>query len=120
MNVVSQYECWTFNDNWYLIEMLLNVPASEINWDEFVVPERNTDKCNWQCPYMEQYLNEDGTERICGTYKLPYDDTETCRVTFYLYKGTGKILQTPYGTFELNDSQEAPDRLKSILAFEED
>ena len=115
----KQYNCWSYNTQWYLIEMLIDTPASEINWDEFVVPERNVEQSNWQCPYMEQYLNESGTERICGAYQLPCHNVETSRVAFYLYKGTGTRLRTPYGEFELNDSREAPERLKSILAFEE-
>ena len=120
MNLVEMFECWSYAAQWYLVEMLLDIPPSQIKWDDFVVPEKNGNPGDWQCPYMEQYLNSDGTEQICNVYEVPHNDTNPARIAFFLYKSSGKLLKTPYGEFELNAEGEAPDRLKSILAFEED
>ena len=117
--VVRNYDCWSYNAQWCLIEMLLDIPASEIKWDEFVAPEKKTTPGNWQCPYMEQYLNEEGTERICEVYEIPQRGHDHCRVAFFLYKTSGMMLRTPYGEFALRGDREAPERLRSILVFEE-
>lgn len=69
---------------------------------------------------MEQYLNADGTEKLCETYDLPADDARPCRVVFFLFKG-GKdaVLHTPYGDFALNTGAKVPARLEGIVEFEE-
>lgn len=118
MSKVKSYSCYDFNDKWYLIEMLIDVSASEISFDDFVVPEKGIDKTNWQCAYMEQYLNEDGTEKICDTYDSPDGDTSPCRTAFFIYKSPAKKLSTPFGKFSLKSDGEVPERLKKMIEFE--
>ena len=119
MNDIKQFRCWCYSAHWYLVEMLLNIPASEIEWNSFVVPEEGVNPGNWQCPYMEQYLNEEGTERLCGVYETPGEDSGHCRVAFFLYKTTGKVLRTSYGEFPLSGDDFAPERLRSTLEFKD-
>lgn len=97
--------------------MILDAPASEINWNKFTVPEKHKTQDHWQCPYMEQYLNETGTERICPTYQVPAEGQDHCRVAFYIYRSFGKTLHTPYGDFRLLPFRRAPKRLREILEF---
>lgn len=120
MDKVMFYDCYSYDDEWYLVEMLLDVPSSEIDWGDIVVPEDGTDESDWQCAYMEQYLNEDGTEKICETYDIPSDDVQPVRVAFFIYKDSADILSTPYGSFKLDDTKKMPARLKNIIEFEED
>lgn len=117
---VKQYKCWGYSRHWYLVEMFLDIPASEIEWDQFVVPENDVDPANWQCPYLEQYLNEEGTKRLCGVYEVPGQETGYYRVAFFLYKTSGTMLRTPYGEFPLSDEKIAPERLRACLDFEEE
>jgi hypothetical protein len=68
---------------------------------------------------MEQYLNEDGTEKICETYDEPEHEVKPCRVAFFIYKEGSKMLRTPYGEFDLRNPQSLPTRLKDIIEFED-
>lgn len=117
MNIVEFYNCYDFNKEWYLIEMRLNICASEIEWGSITVPEKNVDRDNWQCAYLEQYLNENGTEKICDTYDVPKGNVNPCRVVFFIHKSSAKLLQTPYGNFKLSSAKALPERLKSIVEF---
>ena len=120
MDTVKQYESWNYNSHWYLVEMLLNLPAYQIDWLSFGVPDQSLGQNDWQCPYMEQYLNKNGTERICGVYERPDSNADSCRVAFFIYKDSETVLRTPYGEFKLDDSRPAPERLRSILEFSVD
>lgn len=86
MSCIEFYKCYDFNNEWYLVEMILDIPPSQIHWGEIVVPEKGVDKSNWQCAYMEQYLSSDGREKICETYCEPDEDIKPCRVAFLFIK----------------------------------
>ena len=117
MGSVKLYGCYDFNREWYLIEMLLDIAASNIDWGSFTVPEENVDRNDWQCAYLEQYLDETGTRRICDTYGVPHDNISSCRVVFFIYKSGATVLRTPYGDFELSSAGAVPKRLKRIIEF---
>ena len=118
--MVNFYGCYKFNREWLLIEISWNIASSQIDWDAISVPNNELEEDYWQCPYMEQYLNEDGTEKICETYDEPEEDVNPCRVAFFIYKDGSPILQTPYGNFDLTNIEKLPSRLKKIIEFEED
>ena len=115
------FSCYDFSDEWYLVEMVLDEAPSKIDWGGMTVPEEGVDRADWQCPYMEQYLNADGTEKLCETYDLPADDARPCRVAFFLFKNgeAAATLRTPYGDFTLEAGAEVPARLERIVEFEE-
>ncbi len=127
MSKVELFNCYDFNEEWYLVEMKLDISASEIDWMNIVVPDKKLDKSNWQCAYMEQYLNDDGTERICNLYDIPSGDIKPCRVAFFIFKNKrsilfgnrSKVLSTPYGEFKLCGGK-LPSRLKGVVEFEQD
>ena len=56
MATVKFYECYDFNNEWNLVEMVLDVASSEVDWAEICVPQDDVDRDNWQCAFMEQYL----------------------------------------------------------------
>ncbi len=118
--MVTLFNCYSYNDEWYLVEMALTIPPNEIEFIKIVVPEEGVEESNWQVAYAEQYLNNDGTERICDLYEIPDNGDSSTRVVFFIYKTDSHILRTPYGEFELSDENEAPDRLLDIIEFEED
>lgn len=120
MGIVNLFHCYNYSREWYLVEMALDIPPSEIEWDKLVVPEDGVEERDWQCAYMEQYLNDDGTEKICDTYNEPENDEKPCRVVFFIYKEGGNLLRTPYGDFPLTTSERVPKRLKNIIEFESD
>jgi len=60
---VASFSSYDFNKEWFLVEMAFNVSSAEIDWSAIIVPDEKLDKENWQCAYLEQYLNKDGTEK---------------------------------------------------------
>lgn len=119
MESVKLFECYSYNKHWYLVEMLLDLSSDEIDWDAIVVPDEELDEDEWQCPYMEQYLTEDGTAKLCETYDEPDPAVSPCRVAFFIYKEGAKLLRTPYGEFELTPSGKIPKHLKKLIEFED-
>ncbi len=119
MDIVKYYGCYDYNKEWYLVEMLLDIPPSEIDWSNINVPQKGLKRSSWQCAYMEQYLNENGTEKICETYDEPKENVKPCRVVFFIFKVPANILSTPYGDFELKSTNKVPERLENIVEFEE-
>ena len=118
--MVTLFNCYSFNDEWYLVEMALQVPPKKIQFSRIVVPEEGVNKSNWQTVLAEQFLNPDGTERICDLYETPDHEEADSRVAFFIYKTNAHILSTPYGEFQLSDAQDVPDRLKDIIEIDED
>ena len=118
--MVSYFECYNFNEEWLLVEMILNIPTSEIDWDSMVVSDDTLDKGEWQCAYMEQFLNADGTEKLCEVYDEPKDDVNPSRVAFFIFREGSRVLRTVYGDFDLSNVKNLPNRLKSIIEFQED
>ena len=119
MDMVKLYKCYDFSENWYLVEMILDVPAWEIDWEKICVPQEGVREADWQCAFMEQYLNETGTEKICEVYDEPAENVMPSRVAFFIFKVSGQTLSTPYGLFRLCASDPVPERLKEIIEFVE-
>lgn len=118
--MVTLFNCFSFNEEWYLVEMALAVPPEKIDFEGIVVPEEGVAPGDWQTVLAEQFLNADGTERLCELYDTPEPGAADSRVAFFIYKTAAHILRTPYGEFELSDAQETPDRLKDIIEVDED
>ena len=118
--MVTTFNCFGFNDEWYLVEMALSIPPKDIKFNKIVVPEEGVKESDWQTVLAEQFLNNDGTERICDLYDTPDTDDSNSRVAFFIYKTNSHILRTPYGEFELSDAEEVPGRLKEIIEIDED
>ena len=116
--VVSYYGCYDYNEEWYLIEMLLDCSPGEIPWDAIYVPEEGVSRSNWQCPYMEQYLDKEGNQKICETFDCPVQEERPSRVAFFIYKVPAPVLHTQWGDFPLHCEGEAPERLKNLIEFE--
>jgi len=119
MDIVKYYGCYNYNEDLFLIEMLLDISASDIDWNNINVPQEGLKRSDWQVPFMEQYLNENGTEKICDTYSRPTEYTKPCRVVFFIFKTPANTLSTPYGNFELDSATDVPERLENIVEFEE-
>lgn len=120
MENVLFYGCYDFNDEWLMIEMLLDCTCDDIDWGKFVVPQEELKPDLWQCAYLEQYLNEEGTERICDLYDEPEEAVSPCRAAFFIYKLGMPKLRTPYGEFDLTNPQDVPERLVGVVEMESD
>ena len=112
------FACYDHDPEWWLVEMTLPDASDAIRWNRFLVPEEGVKRSDWQCAYLEQYLNAEGTAKLCELYDEPEEAVCPCRVAFFLYKTGTPKLQTPYGEFELVSSGPVPDRLRGIVEFE--
>ena len=99
--------------------MLINENSDDVDLSDFIAPNPELDEGDWQCPYNEQYLNEEGTELICEPWDEPEEGTEPCRIAFFLFKHSTSFLRTPYGDFSVEDAKPLPERLAEIIEFEE-
>ena len=115
---VLYFGCYDFNEEWLLIEMQADISWRCVRWHQFEVPETGVNPGNWQAPYLEQYLNEDGTQRICELYTSPRGNTAPCRFTFFLYKTGAPKLRCQFGEFDLTTTQPVPTRLEGVVEFE--
>lgn len=120
MKKVEFFDCYDYNKGWILVEMKIDDYSDNIDWLEFVVPEEGFEKDDWQCAYLEQYLNDDGTKRICRLYGEPKNAVKPCRFAFFLCKIKEKKLVTPYGEFSLEGLKPVPERLKKCIEFKEE
>jgi len=102
-----------------LVELLVNKKASEIDICQFTQPTENQPKMNWQIPFLEKYLNQEGTEIIGDENSLPEDFNETTRLTFFIYfLDVNKLLLTPFGSISLSKKTNQPRRISEIIKFE--
>ena len=102
--------------------MLIDERSDCIDLGEFVAPEKGLDRCNWQCAYLEQYLNDDGTQKICDLYSAPSPAVQPCRIAFFIYKFDTQdgTLLSPYGELSLANAKPLPARLKDIIIFHDE
>ena len=121
MHIVSSvtfFDCYKFKWKWILVEMVIDEFSDKINLNHFLVPEDGRLKLDWQIAYLEQYLNTDGTEKICDLSETPQPSVRPCRIAFFIYKKrAGKVLRTPYGEFSIQEPKKLPERLKKIIEF---
>lgn len=120
MEKVREYCCYDYDDERYLVEMLLDLDPSEVLLDDFVVPQDGVAPDDWQTAYLEQYFNEDGTQKICDLYDVPEEAMPYCRIAFFIYKVGADILKTPYGEFRLSGDRKTPPRLRNLIETEEE
>jgi hypothetical protein len=79
----------------------------------------NEPRLNWQVPFGEKYLDQDGMTIIGDDMELPDLLTDTTRLTFFFYfLDTTKPLMTPFGQIDLMQKREPPKRIKDLIAFE--
>ena len=116
-SVVNFFACYRFNRKWLLIEMGLNISSQNIDWCSIVVPDESLKPMYWQTPWLEQYLNEDGTKKICKPFDVPKEAVTPCRIAFFIYKEGSEVLRTPYGEFDLCPPKRTPWRLRKIIKF---
>ena len=92
----------------------------EIDWFGFSVPEEGVDEFDRIVPHMEQYLTEDGTDKLCDAWDEPEEQYSPTRVTFFIRKSDATVLETPYGDIDISEPIKAPDRLRDIIEFEKE
>jgi hypothetical protein len=117
-NQVELIGVYDYNEGAILVEMIINETSENIDFAEFCVPDDKLDESNRQIAYMEQYLNLDGTAKLCDVHDTPTVSTNPTRIAFFLFKTDSLRLSTPYGEFSIERLENLPDRLAKIIEFE--
>jgi hypothetical protein len=103
----------------YLLEFYIKSKYTEVEIGKFSQAQENIDPLNWQSPWEEKYLNNDGTVIIGDWLDLPEEISDDTRVVFFLhFLDFTKPLLTPFGEIELKLPEVTPDRLSSIKKYE--
>ncbi len=120
MEKVTYFGCYDYTEEWYMVEMQIGVSTNEIVWEEFVCPQSIMPSHAWPRAYLPQYLNEEGTARICDIYQEPDEPISPARVVFFIYRHNlpDSLLKTPYGDFDLKPAGEIPERLVDHIEFD--
>ena len=123
LEIIGLYPVLT-NTNVHLIEINIRDSQSAIDWTKFTQSNLFQPVSNWQVPWDEKILNQDGTEVIADSYEISRNP-ELCkgdvRIVFFLHSiNFLTLLITPYGNMKLPKVTELPERLKFIEYIEPD
>jgi hypothetical protein len=110
---------YDYNDNAVLIELIVDEIPEDIDFGNFCVPNNKLEKSFWQVAYMEQYLDEDGINKLCDTFDTPNEKVKPSRIAFFIFKDGNVKLSTPYGDFSILNFKKLPDRLAKIIDFDD-
>jgi hypothetical protein len=119
MSKVKMIECYDYDENYYLIEMVLDENSEDVDIDAVIATDPDLEEQDWTLAISAQYLNADGTALISEPYEKP-EPTEPCRLVFFVDNFESKLLVTPYGEFELEGGNPLPKRLAEIVKFVEE
>ncbi len=104
--------------NLYLLEMEINERPKRIDLCLFYQRIEGLPTGNWQTPYDEHFLTDDGTVVIGDFFSknsIPGDKTH---VVFFMFLEDLTIpLSTPYGEIDLSNVQPMPERLNHIISY---
>lgn len=109
--VSSDEPCW-------LVECFVISNGNVFDIGEVTQEDNSLSELNWQVPYLEKVLNNDGTEIIADDIEFTdvklweSDPTRIC--FFFHYLDFSKPLKTPYGMIDLPKEKAKPDRLIEI------
>lgn len=104
----------------HLIELDIKAKHTDIDIGGFTQRQDGINQMSWQSPWDEKYLNEKGSEITGDWFKAPQNVAETTRLAFFLhFIDFNKPLTTPFGDIDLSPPEPMPDRLSSIIEYEE-
>ncbi len=106
----------------HLIEVVVASESGDYEIADFTHELAGQPRANWQVPYDEKILDDDGTQVVAdGWDERDNPDAWAGRkrlAFFFHYLDLGRPLLTPYGPVDLPAPQARPDRL-AILEYEE-
>ena len=111
---------YSFNKRFLLVEVLFECPPDDIDWLGIYVKEEGKSEDELCYPYMEQFLDESGENKLCDAWDEPenIEEMTSCRMAFFIETGHGDVLETPFGDVSLCDVMPLPERLKEIIEYE--
>ena len=106
-------------DGCYLIESIISDATTQPKFGSITQRDQSLDPSNWQVPYDEKLLDDEGESIIADLFLTNVEDwPDRARVTFFLHSlDVAQPLATPYGDAQLPAPSARPTRLE-MLAYE--
>ena len=99
----------------YLVEAQINNFMGKFDFGEITQEVKNESRDNWQVPWDEYLLTNDGTAGESAPFPGPAEINEPQRIAFMIYYLDFSLpLITPFGELALPDPLPRPERLKFI------
>ncbi len=118
VNLIGVYKV-AGETNVHLIELEINAQSDAIDIGEITQEQNGIDRLNWQTPWDEKYLNEQGTEITGDWLEGPKEITDKTRLAFFLhFLDFSQALITPFGEVQLKEPEPIPQRLSMIVKYE--
>jgi hypothetical protein len=105
----------------YLVELLIENNHKVINIGNFTQEIPGLSQSDWQVPFHEKLLNEEGTKIMVDTLNEKITDElweGNIRLAFFMYLNPKIPLTTPFGKYAIANIVKIPERLSSIIKFE--
>ncbi len=105
----------------HLVELIIKDNTTSVNIVGFTQEIPGLPKSDWQAPFSEKILTEDGTVLIADSDKEAIDNklwSGNIRFVFFLFLDSNIPLSTPFGKLQLPKSSALPERLQNIIVFE--
>ncbi|QVK17824.1 hypothetical protein KHQ81_13435 [Mycoplasmatota bacterium] len=116
MNILGVYE---FDKDKVLVELTIDELSTEIRFNEFYLYEKNIKQIESQSPYLEQFLDKNGLNRISDIYGNMEQAVKPSRLVFFMFfVSEGSLIKTPYGDISVDKIKRLPERLRNIIEFE--
>ncbi len=106
------------NPEVHVIELTFDHPPDEIDVGQITQEILGRDKSNWQSPWDEKYLDENG-EKVIGDYcEVPQDQAKTRLVFYFHFVDFDKPLMTQHGQVSLTMPTSLPSRLIGLIQYD--
>ena len=102
----------------HLIEILFHDSPSNIDVGQITQEIEGQPQENWQSPWDEKYLNENGEEIVGDYFDVPNDGATTRLLFFFHNLNFSKPLLTPGGQLALTQPTSIPFRLRDKIKYE--
>lgn len=103
----------------FLVEMVVAESASMPDFSDFTQPVAHLPRAEWQVPYDEKLLDQDGTKVVADPWERPAPSCPAkTRMAFFFHDlDPSAPLQTPFGEARLPSPTPMPPRL-AMLRYE--
>jgi len=102
-----------------LVEVLVSNADAKFDVGHFVQPDPKLPRENWQAPWAEAFLSEDGERLLKAREKSVLAGSATFRVAFFMfYWKVDQPLLSSYGELPAVRSSAMPERLARLVPYE--
>ena len=101
----------------YLIESIITDATIQPDFGKITQPDRDRARSNWQVPYDEKLLADDGESVLVDLFLTRVEDwPDQARVSFFFHDlDVKRPLDTPYGDATIPPPTPRPARLKMLV-----